>query len=56
MNVDTLTRGIMIAQCLEILEQAEATLGMLLAPKEHKANNVCTECQEEDVYKWLNSN
>jgi len=56
MTMDTLARGLIIAQCLEAIEQAEATLDALMNPQTEEP--VCPTCQAENeaVYKWLSSN
>ena len=46
MNLDTLTRGIMIAQCLETIEQAQDLLNSVMYPQlEDNDDMTCDECR-----------
>ncbi len=56
MNIDTITRGMMIAQCLETIEQAEKMLDELLNPERNESSDICNECQTDPVFDWLNKN
>ena len=56
MNIDIVTRGIMIAQCLAVIEEAEATLDELLKPPMRETEDICDECRGDIVVDRLHLN
>lgn len=62
MNIETMARGLMIAQYIEMIDECEAILDTLneglhvLLNPDHEDSDICDDCHTEKVMDWLSRN